>query len=153
MPEQPHRSAANGVVGVIHAAALSIHAIGHALAQAAGLDSKHAVKQVDRLLSNGGFDVWRLFQYWVPFAIAARDETVVALDWTEFDKDDQSSIALYLITGHGRATPLLWKTVRKSTLGGNRNRYEEVDHASFGTRRSRAIVRPSVPSSACAQPT
>ncbi len=32
-------------------------------------------------------------------------------DWTEFDADNQSTIALYLVTKHGRATPLLWKTV------------------------------------------
>lgn len=30
---------------------------------------------------------------------------VVALDWTEFDADDQSVIALYLVSSHGRATP------------------------------------------------
>ena len=29
------------------------------------------------------------------------------------------------LTGHGRATPLLWKTVRSSTLKGNQKRYEE----------------------------
>jgi hypothetical protein len=32
---------------------------------------------------------------------------------------------LSLITRHGRATPLLWKSVRKDTLKGNRNRYED----------------------------
>ncbi len=45
-------SLANGVVGVLHAAALGIHAIGRGLADALDLDPKHAVKQVDRLLSN-----------------------------------------------------------------------------------------------------
>ena len=47
-------SLANGVVGVLHAAALGIHAIGRGLADALDLDPKHAVKQVDRLLSNTG---------------------------------------------------------------------------------------------------
>jgi hypothetical protein len=118
-------SLANGVVGVIHAAALSIHAIGHGLAQATGGVSKHGIKQVDRLLSNGKLDVWRHFAQWVPFVIADRKEVVVALDWTEFDPDNQVTIALYLITSHGRATPLMWKTHPKSTLEGQRNAHED----------------------------
>ena len=32
----------------------------------AGLKGKHAVKQVDRLLSNSGIDVWDIFARWVP---------------------------------------------------------------------------------------
>ena len=31
---------------------------------------------------------------------------------------------LSMVTGHGRATPLLWKTVASSTLKGNQRRYE-----------------------------
>jgi hypothetical protein len=30
---------------------------------------------------------------------------VVALDWTDFDADNQATIMLSLITDHGRATP------------------------------------------------
>ena len=58
------------------------------------------------------------------FVVAARTEIVVALDWTEFDKDDQSTIAAYLVTSHGRATPLVWKTARKSKLKNQRNEHE-----------------------------
>lgn len=132
-------SLANGVVGVIHAAALSIHAVGHALAQAQGLVSKHAIKQVDRLLSNGRFDVWAHFAQWVPYIIGDRSEIVVALDWTDFEADDHTTIAAYLITSHGRATPLLWKTFYKSTLEGRRNDYEDELVA-----RLREIVPPAV---------
>jgi len=117
-------SFANGVVGVIHAAALGIHVIGRGLADAMGLDPKHAIKQVDRLLSNTGVTVWEWFHQWVTFVVAAREEIVVALDWTEFDKDDHAVIALYLVTSHGRATPLIWKTVRKSELKARRNEHE-----------------------------
>ena len=117
-------SFARGVVGLIHAAALGVHAIGRGLADALGLNPKHAIKQVDRLLSNTGITVWAWFEPWVRFVVADRQEILVALDWTEFDKDDQATLALYLVTSHGRATPLLWKTVRKSELKHRRNDYE-----------------------------
>ena len=117
-------SFASGVVGVLHGAALGIHAIGRGLAHAQGLNPKHTVKQIDRLLSNAGITVWQWFEQWVTFLVASRDAVVVALDWTEFDKDDQSTIAMYLVTKHGRATPLIWKTVVKSQLKDRRSGYE-----------------------------
>jgi hypothetical protein len=119
-------SLSNAVVGVLEGAALGIHAIGRALAMAAGIDPRHAVKQVDRLLSNGGIEVWQLFGSWVPFVIGERLEIVAALDWTDYDADDQSTLVLSMITSHGRATPLLWKTVKKSELKGWRNEHEDV---------------------------
>ena len=97
--------------------ALGVHAIGLGLAGAESLNLKHAIKQVDRLLSNSGLDVWKFFESWVPFVLAQRKEAIVALDWTDFDSDGQSTIALHLITDRGRATPLVWKTVNKSELG------------------------------------
>ncbi len=53
---------------------------------------------------------------WVKFVVAARKQIVVAMDWTEFDDDDHSTLCAYLVTSHGRATPLVWKTVLKSEL-------------------------------------
>jgi len=38
---------------------------------------------------------------------------------------DQTTIALNLVTAHGRATPLIWKTVVKSALKDNRNEFED----------------------------
>ena len=120
-PEQTHRfvrdifgddihatrvlSFSRGVVGVLHAAALGVHAIGRGLAGALGLNAKHAIKQVDRLLSNAGISVWQWFAQWVTFVVAARQDVLVALDWTDFDGDDHSTIAMYLVTSHGRAVP------------------------------------------------
>jgi hypothetical protein len=75
-------------------------------------------------LSNSGVELWRLFDSWVRFIVGDRKEIVVALDWTEFDADKQATICLYLITRHGSATPLVWKTVPKATLAGKRNDYE-----------------------------
>ena len=119
-------SLAGATLGVVRAGSLCIHAIGHGLAKAEGLNSKHAVKQVDRLLSNAGVEVNDLFRLWVPFVVGARTKVVVALDWTDFDDDGQSTLALHLLTSHGRATPLMWMTFSKATLRGRRNRCEDT---------------------------
>ena len=117
-------SLANATLGVLTSASLAIHAVGRGLAQAMGTLTKHGVKQVDRLLSNQGVDVWTYFAYWVPYIVGARTEVVVAADWTSFAADSQDTIVLSMLTGHGRATPLLWKTVKSSTLKGNQRSYE-----------------------------
>jgi hypothetical protein len=109
-------SLANGVVGVLHGATLAIHAIGEGIAAATGVHARRAIKQVDRMLSNLGIDVELPAPRWVSFVIAERSEIVVALDWTDFDDDDQTTLVLNVITNHGRATPLLWKTVPKKGL-------------------------------------
>jgi hypothetical protein len=119
-------SLANGVVGTIHSASLAIAAIGTGLAMAEGLMPKHAIKQVDRLLSNDKPDYDALRASWVRHIIGQRKEIGVAFDWTEFDPDEHATIAAYLLTNHGRATPLLWKTVSKRTLKRRRNHYEDV---------------------------
>jgi hypothetical protein len=119
-------SLSNAVVGALQGARLAVATIGRALAIAKNGRAKHAIKQVDRFFSNTGVDVWRLFASWVPFVVGSRPEIVVALDWTEFDPDNQATIALHLVTKHGRATPLLWKTVVKSELKGWRNEHEDV---------------------------
>ena len=54
----------------------------------------------------------------------SRTSINVAMDWTDFDADGQATIMLSLLTRHGRATPLLWLTVDKSTLKNRRNEYE-----------------------------
>ena len=95
-------SLANATLGVLTSASLAIHAVGRGLAQALGTLTKHGVKQVDRLLSNRGVDVWSFFAYWTPFIVGARTEVVVALDWTSFAADGQDTIVLSMVTGHGR---------------------------------------------------
>ncbi|GAC1399538.1 MAG: hypothetical protein NVSMB68_14840 [Thermoanaerobaculia bacterium] len=108
----------------MHAASPGIHAIGRGLADAQDLDPKHVIKQVDRLLSNRGIVIWAWFAQWVTFVVADRKELLVAFDWTEFDEDGQATIALYAVTSHGRATPLVWKTIDKSKLKERRGEYE-----------------------------
>jgi hypothetical protein len=46
--------------------------IGQALTQARGLVTKQAIKQVDRLLSDGGIDLWENFVRWVPHLVGLR---------------------------------------------------------------------------------
>lgn len=118
------QSLANGVVGVLHAAMLGVSAIGQAYAKVARIKAKSGTKQVDRLLSNRGVDLEVLFRAWVDFVVGPREEAVVALDWTEFDKDDHSTLCAYLVTRHGRATPMIWRTVKKSLLKGKRSGIE-----------------------------
>jgi hypothetical protein len=117
-------SLVNGVVGTIDAAVLSIHAIGRGYARFTNQLEKHGVKQTDRMLGNPGIKVWELFCPWTAFVVGERTELVIALDWTEFDADDHATLAAYLITNHGRATPLIWMTVSKATLKNRRNDHE-----------------------------
>jgi len=117
-------SLANATVGVLASTSLSIHAIGHGLAYAYGATSKHSIKQVDRLLSNQGVVLNELFPLWVKDVLGQRQEAVVALDWTDFEKDGQATLELSLVTSHGRATPLMWRTVLKSELRGQRQQIE-----------------------------
>lgn len=132
-------SLANATRGAIVASSAAIHAIGAGLAQGQGTKSKHGVKQVDRLLSNAGISVWELFARWVPYVVGNRTKIVAALDWTEFDRDDHSTIALHLVTKHGRATPLMWMTVKKSELAGSRNDFEDQLLARFRKVLPRSI--------------
>jgi len=117
-------SLANASLGVIRSGSLAVHTIGLGLAQARGLKTKHAVKQVDRLLSNEGIDIDAALRHWVPYVVGPRTSINVAMDWTDFDADGQATIMLSLLTRHGRATPLVWLTVDTATLKNHRNEYE-----------------------------
>ena len=117
---------AGATLGVMAGASLAVSMIGQALAQARGLVTKHAVKQVDRLLSNAGIDVWDSFTRWVPQQVGAGRDILVAMDWTDFDHDSQSTLVLSLVTGHGRAAPLIWLSVWKDEIATRRNDYEDA---------------------------
>jgi hypothetical protein len=115
----------DGVDGVLHAATLGIRAIGQGLAVAQGLVPKHAIKQVDRLLSNAKLGIESVFRCWVSFVLAERAEIFVNFDWTELEDSDQSLVVLGMQTGHGRSTPLVWKTITRSLLKAQRNDHED----------------------------
>lgn len=120
-------SLTGAVFGVIHAAAIGVHAIGAAFAKEMGLQRKHAVKQIDRLMGNKKLDDHLLQALWTRRAVGEQKRIVVALDWTDFDRDDQTSLVLSLAGSgrHGRAVPLVWTTVKKSELKDQRNDFED----------------------------
>src|SRR3954451_15639131 len=105
-------------------ASLGVAIIGKSLAQARGLLPKHAIKQVDRLLSNRKLEAWDIFATWVPELVGSRTDLIVAMDWTDYDAD--GPLALKLVTRHGRATPLVWLSVLKDELKDARNDCEDA---------------------------
>ena len=117
-------SLTNATVGVVRTASLAVNTIGQGLALASGLVTKHAIKQVDRLLSNEAIDIDAALRHWVPHVVGSRTDLKVAMDWTDFEADGQTTIMLSLLTRHGRATPLIWLTVETATLKNHRNEYE-----------------------------
>jgi len=118
-------SLAGATLGVIESASLAVSVIGQGLALARGRLTEHAIKQVDRLLSNPAIDVDALLAHWVPYVVGARPSITVAMDWTDFDADGQTTIMLSLLCRHGRATPLVWLMVDTATLKDRRNAYED----------------------------
>jgi len=112
--------------GTLEAGRLSITAIGRALGDLVGEDSRHHIKQVDRFVGNKKLDDADLQQRWTRHVLQGLNRVVVAIDWTDFDADGQSVIAVHAIGNKGRATPLVWETVEKRKLKANRNRLETL---------------------------
>ncbi len=118
-------SLSHAALGLFGSKSLFLHDIGLGMAEIRGVNKKHATKQVDRLLSNPGFDIWKLSSQWVPYVVGNKEELMVALDWTSFAGDSQHMISLNVLTGKGCSTPLLWRTVDMKRLKHNRARYED----------------------------
>lgn len=114
-------------LGVIYSARMTIHAIGTAMARARHhVFPKHGIKQVDRYMSNSKIKPVVLRQGLVRAVVGSRKAVEMTMDWTDFDKDDQTTLAISLVLRHGRAIPLVWTNVRKSTLKGRRAMYERT---------------------------
>src|SRR6186997_2632211 len=134
-------SLAGATLGAIESASLAVALIGQGLALARGLVTKHAIKQVDRMLANQGIDVDVLLHHWVPFVVGKRPSITVAMDWTEFEADGQATIMLSLLCRHGRATPLVWLTDDTATLKDRRNGYEYQGPGAPGRGVARRCAR------------
>lgn len=117
-------SIGNGVAGVLSAAILSLHSIGAAYARLAGITAKSGVKQVDRLIGNDGISLDKMMALWVQFVVGSHPDVVVAMDWTDFEDDDHTTLCIYMATSHNRALPLCWKTLHKSDLKDRRTAAE-----------------------------
>jgi hypothetical protein len=112
--------------GIVHSDRLGVAAVGTAMARAFGKKPKHGIKQVDRCLSNKKLDMQTLFDGFVPIVVGQRGWILVTLDWTEFDKDDQTTVSVNLVSSKNRAVPLVWLSVYKSELKGRQRRYERT---------------------------
>lgn len=119
------QSMAFAAMGLLASESLFIHHMGEGLVNTRGGSKKHATKQIDRLLSNKGISIWDLSAPWVKYVIGDQKEIMVALDWTSFAHDKQSTLGLNLLTAKGVSTPLLWKTVENKQIKSNRARYED----------------------------
>lgn len=113
----------DAMLGTLQSHSLQPSKMGDGLAAAKGLLPKHARKQIDRFISNDGIDDERSQYKLASLLIGNRTRIIVAMDWTVFAKDQHMTLTLRLITTHGRATPLLWRTVSAIGLKGNKNRH------------------------------
>src|SRR3954453_3733119 len=113
-------SLANATLGVMTGGSLGVAIIGKSLAQARGLLPKHAIKQVDRLLSNRKLEAWDIFATWVPELVGSRPHRGDGLDRLRRRRAPGAQ------AGHGRATPLVWLSVLKDELKDARNDYEDA---------------------------
>lgn len=111
-------SVVHAVLGALTAPNAGVSAVGRAAAAARDKSAKHGIKQVDRFLSNRKIDDLDLVCQHVAFVVGSRSRVVVTMDWTEYGLHGQNRLAINLVTRHGRATPLLWKTVPSAELKG-----------------------------------
>ncbi len=103
MHAQRLASRTDGVDGVRHAASLGIRAIGQGWAAAQGLAPSHAIKQVDRRLSNSKLSMEEVLGCWVPCVVGERRAIVGHVDWTELVEAAQRMVVMGMHTAPGAA--------------------------------------------------
>jgi len=113
-------------VGVLHASVLGVAAVGTAMARAFAKIPKHGIKQLDRYLSNRKVRLLDIWTHLIPVLAGPRRRLLISMDWTEFDADDHSTLGLAMITRGKRTIPLVWVTVKKSTLKGRQKSWERM---------------------------
>jgi hypothetical protein len=118
-------SVAHAIAGAMAAPNAGVATVGRSAAVLRRKSAKHGIKQVDRLLSNDKIDDLDLVRAHVAFVVGSRSRIVATLDWTEYGLHGQNRLAINLVTRHGRATPLLWKTVPSAELKGQMSHIEK----------------------------
>jgi hypothetical protein len=118
-------SVAHAVLGAMASPSVGVAAVGTSAAAVRRKSAKHGIKQFDRFLSNENVDDLDLARAHVAFVVADRRRILVTLDWTEYGLHGQNRLAINLVTSHGRATPLLWKTVPSAELKGRMSQIEK----------------------------
>ena len=117
-------SLASFSVGLLKAESLTLHRIGVGMSGIYGTDKKHTTKPLDRFLTHSTLDVEAAQGALVEHVLKGKEEALIAVDWTKYGTDDQSTLCAYLLTTHGRALPLVWESHKKSTLKGQRTAIE-----------------------------
>lgn len=118
-------SLASATLGVLHSRSLAIYSIGEALSHVCGLERRHAIKQIDRLLTNTKLNVWQLVGIRMPYVVNASPEITLSVNWLEFNIDGHSTLLINMHCTQG-TIPLLWKTYRTSSLHGQRPTQERL---------------------------
>lgn len=103
------RLLATVVLAALGSSRAGIAALGRSLALQRGKHFKHAIKQVDRYLSNPGFVLNELLADWTRAASAGGSELLIALDWTDFGRNVHTLVASR-VHCDGRVIPLMWRT-------------------------------------------
>ena len=118
-------SLSKAAMGLLASESLVLHRMGEGLSQTCGGNKKHGTKQIDRLLSNKGIDIWQLSKNWAHHLAGQSKSLMLALDWSAFADDKQSMLSLNIVSSKGLSVPILWKSVDNSRIKYNRARYED----------------------------
>lgn len=114
------------IYGILYSQKLSITWVGRSVAFLLQVSPKHCIKRVDRFLGNHLVRTEMLIDCYARWLTERRRSIVVSLDWTEYGKDRQHRLAVNLVTSHGRATPLLWKTYGYGEIRNKRSYFERA---------------------------
>ena len=118
-PQQ--KTIANIVCSAVYADRISIARIGRKLALHTGIATKHAIKRVDRYLSNHRVEPSEAMAGTIRWLSLRSKRLLVSLDWVDIRSFHCLVLAAWC---KGRAIPLLWQVVRWEDLHRSTNNIE-----------------------------
>lgn len=134
------RLLATVVLAALGSSRAGVAALGRSLGLQRGKHFKHAIKQIDRYLSNAGFVVEELLASWTSSAAAGGSHLLIALDWTDFGRDVHTLVASR-VHGDGRVIPLMWRTFSAKQRKG---RMARIQFAFLKQLRQALPERPAI---------